>query len=272
MGRYRGRTFIRERVHVCGEYMDTEIYPVFQAPGKRRKKCRPTKAVQQKINQRNAERRLVRLVHANFTEEDLALALSYDEQHRPTDENEAKKIMQKFLRALRAQYKALGWGLKYIWTSEVGKTTGRIHHHLILSGGMDRDRLEALWGRGWANSKRLQFGADGVTGLARYMVKTQLNYRRYSCSRNLVRPVPAEFDGRMDRAEQQQMAEMVEDGTIYTEMERVYPDYECIEAEASRNEVNGCIYIRIFMRRKTPEMVEGRKLWRKRKREMLCET
>ena len=34
MGMYKGRTFIRERVHVCGNYLDTEIYPVFQVPGK----------------------------------------------------------------------------------------------------------------------------------------------------------------------------------------------------------------------------------------------
>ena len=269
MGRYRGRTFIRERVHVCGEYMDAEIYPVFQAPGKRRKKCRPTKEVQAKINQRNAERRLVRLVHANFTEEDLALALSYDRAHMPADEIAAKKIMQRFLRQLRQEYRKLGLELKYIWTSETGKTTGRIHHHLILSGGMDRDRLEELWGRGWANSKRLQFGDDGVTGLARYMVKTQLDYRRYSCSRNLVRPEPVELDGRMDRAEQQRLAEMVEDGTIYQEMEKIYPDYACIEAEAVRNEINHGVYIRIFMRRKTPEMIEGRKRARKRKRELM---
>ena len=136
---------------------------------------------------------------------------------------------------------------------------GRCHHHVILSGGIDRDRIEALWGQGYANSKRLQFGQKGVAGLACYMVKGQINYRRYNCSRNLIRPEPAEFDGRMDRAEQQRLAEMIEDGTIYNEMERVYPDYECIEAEAIRNEVNHCIYIRIFMRRKMAAVKEVRK-------------
>lgn len=250
MGRYRGRTFVRERVHVCGEYMDTEIYPVFQPAGKRRTKCRPTKEVQAKINQRNAERKLVRLVHANFTEEDLALGLSYDRAHMPADEREAKKIMQRFLRQLRQEYRKLGRELQYIWTTETGKTTGRIHHHLILSGGMDRDALEALWGRGWANSKRLQFGEHGITGLACYMVKSQLNYRRYNCSRNLERPEPAEFDGRIDRAQQEELAAMIEKGTIYTEMERVYPDFRCVDAEYHRNEINGGLYLRIFMRRR----------------------
>jgi hypothetical protein len=264
MGRYRGRTFIRERVHVCGEYLDTEIYPVFQAPGKRRKKCRPTRDVQEKINQRNAERRLTRLVHANFTEEDLALGLSYDDAHLVCVD-EAKKKLQRFLRILRGEYRKKGLELKYITTTEISKI-GRCHHHVILSGGVDRDRIEELWGQGYANSKRLQFGQKGVMGLACYMVKGQINYRRYNCSRNLIRPEPAEFDGRMDRAEQQRLAEMIEDGTIYTEMERVYPDYECVDAECSRNEVNGAYYIRIFMRRKTEALKEKRKERRKKMR------
>lgn len=249
MGRYRGRTFIRERVHVCGAYMDAEIYPVFQAPGKRRKKCRPTSEIQAKINQRNAERKLIRLVHANFTEEDIALGLSYDAEHLP-DQEQAKKILQRFLRKLRGEYRKKGIELKYITTTEIGKKSGRIHHHLILSGGIDRDRIERLWGQGYANSKRLQFGKTGIAGLACYMVKGQIDYRRYNCSRNLYRPEALEYDGRMDMAEQQRLAEMVEDGTIYTEMERVYPDYICVEAEAHRNEVNGAIYVRIFMRRR----------------------
>ena len=105
---YKGRTFIRERVHVCGNYLDTEIYPVFQVPGKRRKKCRPTREVQEKINQRNAERRLTRLVHVNFSEEDLALGLSYDNAHLPQNTGEAKKRLQRFLRLLRGEYKKMG--------------------------------------------------------------------------------------------------------------------------------------------------------------------
>lgn len=266
--RYRGRTFIRERVHVCGEFLDTEIYPVFQAPGKRRKKCKPTAAVQARINQRNAERRLIRLIHANFTQDDYSVGLDYDRKHLPGTVEEANELLRKFLRKLRREYKRRGIELKYISVTERGKKSGRPHHHVLIPQGMTRKEVEELWGNGRANADRLQFGDDGLTGLAKYIIKGHFNYRSYNCSRNLVRPEPAEFDGRMDRAEQQRLAEMVEDGTIYGEMERVYPDYECVEAECSKNEVNGGYYIRIFMRRKTPEMVEGRKQWRKRKREL----
>ena len=47
---YTGRTFNRESVYVCGDYMDGDIYPVFQAPGKRRSRCKPTSEIQQKIS------------------------------------------------------------------------------------------------------------------------------------------------------------------------------------------------------------------------------
>lgn len=269
MGRYRGRTFIRERVHVCGEYMVTEIYPVFQAPGKRRKKCRPTSEVQAKINQRNAEKRIVRLVHANFTPKDLEVGLSFDDGHRPQSVQEAEKALARFLRKLRALYKARGLELKYIRShAEEGDIGKRLHFHVFFSGGADRDEIESLWGNGYANCRRLQFRKDGLVGLARYTVKSKLAYRRYSCSRNLERPVPAEYDGRMGRAEQQRLAEMIEDGTIYQKMETVYPEYELIEAEAQRNEVNGCVYIWIFMRRKTPELAAKRKKKREERKEM----
>ena len=47
---YTGRTFNRESVYVCGDYMDGDIYPVFQAPGKRRSRCKPTSEIQQRKN------------------------------------------------------------------------------------------------------------------------------------------------------------------------------------------------------------------------------
>ena len=272
MGRYRGRSFIRERVHVCGEYMDTEIYPVFQAPGKRRKKCRPTSEVQARINQRNAEKRIVRLVHANFTKRDLEVGLSFDDEHRPQSVQEAEKALAKFLRKLRSLYKGRGLELKYIRShAEEGDIGKRFHFHVFFSGGADRDEIEELWGNGYANCRRLQFQKDGLVGLARYTVKSKLAYRRYSCSRNLVRPVPAEFDGRMDRAEQQRRAEKIEDGTIHQEMEAMYPGYELVEAEYSRNEVNGCIYIRIFMRRKTEALTAGRQEARAKRKRLMAE-
>lgn len=254
MRRYQGRTFVRETIHVCGEFLDADIYPVHQAPGKRRGKCRPTTEIQKKLNQRNAERKLIRLVHNNFTENDIALHITYEDGRMPPDEDSAKKILARYIRKLRALFKDRGIELKYISTTEVGKTTGRVHHHMILTGGIDRDTLEKMWGYGYANSKRLQFGREGVAGLACYMAKEAGQYRRWSCSRNLERPEPAQIDGRLHKADQEQLADAIDNGTIHQVMEEQYPGYELVDAEVIRNEVNRGIYIHMVMRRKKGKM------------------
>ena len=69
---YQGRYFTRSRVNVCGDYIDADIYPVFQPAGKRRKKCKPTSEIQKKLNQRNAAKHLVHMVRSNFGPEDMA--------------------------------------------------------------------------------------------------------------------------------------------------------------------------------------------------------
>ena len=96
---YRGRYFIRESVYVCGDYMDADIYPVFQPSGKRRARCKPTSAIQEKLNQKNAEKKITRLAHANFTEDDIALHLTYDEL--PEDDNAQPDLTDEELEADR---------------------------------------------------------------------------------------------------------------------------------------------------------------------------
>lgn len=145
---YTGRTFNRESVYVCGDYMDGDIYPVFQAPGKRRSRCKPTSEIQQKLNQKNAEKKLTRLVHSNFTEDDIALHLTYRPGEEPQTEEEAQHILSNYIRRLKRRYAKLGMELKYISCTEYGKTSGRVHHHVILSGGLDRDTIEKVWGLG----------------------------------------------------------------------------------------------------------------------------
>lgn len=64
-----------------GDYMEADCFPVFtESPirgKKRRARFRPTSEVQERYNQKLAERRLVRLIHANFTEADYSIGLDY---------------------------------------------------------------------------------------------------------------------------------------------------------------------------------------------------
>ncbi len=243
-----GRYFIRESVYICGDYMDAEVYPVFQPAGKRRARCKPTSEIQEKINQRNAEKMLTRLVHANFTGADLALHLTYGIP--PETLEEAKRDLYNFIRRVnRAREKAGLPKMKYIHRTEVGGRGGRFHHHLILSGGLDRDKLENLWGKGFANSKRLQFGEDGITGLAHYMAKERITYRRWSGSRNLIKPEPMVRDGALGRADTEEMAEAIEGKKAWQYFEERYPGFLLTDAEHTQNSVNRGVYIRVDMRR-----------------------
>lgn len=246
----KGRTFNRESVYVCGDYMDGDIYPVFQPAGKRRAKCRPTSEIQERLNQRNSEKRLTRLVHANFGPEDLALHLTYRRGEEPPDLPAAQRDLYNFLRRAKRRYKKLGLELKYISCTELGKRTGRVHHHVILSGGLDRDEIERLWSKGYANSKRLQFGEDGVTGLAHYMAKDKHFYKRWNQSRNLTIPEPAQFDGRLNMEDIREIVEAIEEGTAHRWFEERYPEFVLTEVSWSRNNINRGAYIRFAMRRR----------------------
>ena len=109
---YQGRTFIRESVYVCGNYMDADIYPVFQKPGRRRSRCKPTSEIQRRLNQKNAEKRLTRLVHTNFTEDDVALHLTYRPGEEPETKEGAQRDLQNYIRRLKRRYERktqTGW-------------------------------------------------------------------------------------------------------------------------------------------------------------------
>ena len=247
---YKGKTFNREQVYVCGEYMDADIYPVFQKPGARRKRCKPTSEIQAKLNQRNAEKKLTRLVHNNFTENDIALHLTYRNGEEPENEADALRVLGNFIRRLKRRYKKAGKELKYISCTEYGKKTGRVHHHLIINGGYDRDEIEKLWGRGYANSKRLQFEEDGVTGLARYIAKDKHFFKRWNQSRNLDIPEAAQYDGRLNMDDIAEIKEAIDSKSAYQYFEERYPDFELVEAVYTQNNINRGIYIHFEMRRR----------------------
>ena len=159
------KTVYREKRYYCGEYLDVYIYPTYRQGRSRGKRSKPTSAAQAKLNQRHREEKLVRLLHANFTPDDLEIHLTYQQQ--PESPEEAQRLLRNYIRRVQRARKKQGLPpLKYIAVTEKGSKNGRYHHHVTLSGGMDRDELEKLWGLGYANSRRLQFTESGLAGLA----------------------------------------------------------------------------------------------------------
>ena len=244
---YKGRFFIRQQLWLCGDYMEISTYPVWQKAGRRRKKCRPTSAVQERLNRKNREMRLTRLIHMNFTESDIAVHLTYSDK---VDQEEARRHITNFTARLKRRMAKAGLELRYILVTEAGKRSGRIHHHLIINGGLDRDEIEKLWGKGWANTKRLQFGDDGVSSLARYMVKGGVGYKAWSASRNLSKPEPVETDGGITMGDIEEQTDAIDHKRQYEYFESVYPEFELVESEYSKNSVNRGTYIYVMMKRK----------------------
>lgn len=233
------KTIYREKRYYCGEYLDVYIFPTYRQSNGRRSRSEPTTAAQKKLNQRHREEKLVRLLHANFTPDDLEIHLTYTVQ--PESEEEAARNARNYIRRIQRMRKKAGLPpLKYIVVTERGGKTGRYHHHITISGGLDRDAVEAAWGLGYANSRRLQFTETGLAGLGHYIVKKPVGKKAWNASKNLIDPDPKTRDGRISgrRAE-----ELARDTTNNAEYEKLYPGYFLAEAGAFHNDVNGGRYI-----------------------------
>lgn len=256
---YRGRWFVRRRVWVCGDLIDVDTYPVFQQPGQRRKKCRPTRAVQAELNRKNAELRLIRLVHANFGTADLTLDLTFRREMEP---EEAVRCLRAYFKRLRRRYRKEGAEVKYVYVLERGRS-GRTHIHMILNRGpLERDELEELWEEGYANARRLQFSEEGVAPLVEYITKggrtgKRAAYRRWSSSTNLIRPEPEEKDGAVTAKELAELADEVERCSAADRIRKEWPGYELVTAEAVRNLCNGGTYVHMRLCRR--ELWQGRR-------------
>lgn len=99
-------------------------------PGeKRKKKANKTKESQQKVNDRQTERRLTGILNENFDGSSWYVTWSYREDLRPKDIEELKLQISQLLRDLRKLYKKEGLVLKYVWTGRSGKAWSCPYSH-----------------------------------------------------------------------------------------------------------------------------------------------
>ncbi len=254
------RHFYREKKYICGDYMDIQIFPVYPTARSRGKRKKPTSDVQAKLNAENAKKKLLRLVHTNFTWKDYELTFTYKDKYRPDDEETAKKHIQNFFRRAKRLYKRNGIDLKYIWVMERAEQTGKIHFHAFLSGGVDRTAIEELWGFGYANSQALKFDENGVAGLVYYDLKDKpLTYRRWSCSKNLKKPEERQNDSRVTFARAKKLYDEAENVTsfmdTYPEYAKTLGDYIVSDVSALHNEFNGDYYFSIRLRKRAAKIL-----------------
>lgn len=249
---YRSTTFIREQRTYCGaQYMTVDLFQYTEAAQMatrkhRRRREKVSLPKQRNLNSKRARRYFIQLVNANFGLEDIHFTATYDRDHLPETEEDAKREVRNYLRRVEYRRRKLGLPpMKYIVVTEYGANGKRIHHHIIMSGGISRDDLELMWTQerinwkkaerdpayrrslrriGYANADRLQFGENGLEALARYLMKDPAGKKRWSGSQNLEKPVRATNDTKYSV---RMLERFAESGMIWERefWEKRYPGY-----------------------------------------------
>lgn len=178
---YSGAMLEIERTHctVCGRIIG------------RKGRGLPTGKAQEKINLRNAQLKLIRLMCENFKRGDYHITLTWE---RLPDRQAQQAALEKFLRRLRTAFKrSVGRELRYVCVRE--DRAVRPHYHLVCdSFALDAARLAELWGQGRVEVGTLDGNPD-YGWLARYLTKQEdqdRNKKRWSQSKNLRKPYEPE--------------------------------------------------------------------------------
>lgn len=258
------RCLYREIKYKCGDYLEIDLFPVFEYQRGRKKKRKPTSEIQKRLNQKNAERKLIRLLNTNFTEKDIRFDLTYREEKNPSSPEEAQKELQNFLRRVKRYRKKNNLtDLRYVAVTEIGEKKGRVHHHIIMSGDINISKLAKIWGRGYTTAKPLQFDNFGIAGIAKYLIKNPVLKKRWSASRNLKKPKTSKRDGRLPQFKVEEFGRSGDDNK--NEIEKLYKGYLLAGCETYYNDFNGRYYLTIRMYEDPKE--KRKRLWRKKKKQ-----
>lgn len=252
------RARICTRTILAGDMVEIDMYPVFlKKDMSRTEKAKASREAQKNLNNKNRVKNLVRLVNANFCKRDYIVHLTYEDGYLPTEER-AKKDMQNFLKKVRRRRKKRGLPpLKYIYVTEFipeGAQTKkvRIHHHMIMSGGLDRDEVEGLWGKGRCRVDRCQPDDFELTGFAQYISK-QLDRKpgqhSYCTSKNLDKPKVYKSITKLSR---RRFAEIIRMGDGKAELiEKLYKGkFKYLDSTTYVNDEFGGFYLYSRLRRR----------------------
>lgn len=254
----------RRRTTVSGPRIDAEVIPVFGRGVKTMlRKARTgngTPDAQKKANRDRSILRAIQIVEANFGKRDVALALTYNGE--PPAQDRVDKDLRNFTDRVKRRRKNLGLPeLKY-WAviggdemPAAGYSGKRPHIHIFMNGGISRDELELMWGKGFANVDRLQPGSEGLAAIATYFAKQiqdrkeTKGARRWRASKNLVKPVQRSRDAKMPNSRVRRIAYDFKNEAKAV-MEKLYPGYVMTEEPVVRySDYTPGVYIRCVLRR-----------------------
>lgn len=210
------RYYIKLTCEIKGHrYIEKHYDGRYGAPGMpREKKKKKTPEEMERQNCWRRARDLKRLIEANYGPGDWHVTLTCRPEERPGKE-EAPKVIRKFWRDLKKEYRKQGWELKIIIVIEIGER-GAVHWHMIVND-MHNGKISTaglirkLWDRGRTYFSPLDDSGDyGI--LAAYIVKNsgeskeseeKIEKQSYMRSRNLVKPkvIPEKVEARGWRKE-----------------------------------------------------------------------
>lgn len=167
-------------------------------PGRRREaRSMISTPARESLNAKLSWQKLMLVLAANFRSSDLVVTLTYRESALPKNREDAVRLVKNFIRRLRAQRRARGLPLKYVYTTEGYHSSGRLHHHIIINAtDGDFDIIRDLWHKHGDNVDFEQFGVDGPERWAKYLTKEpreqgrrHVGDRTWCASRGMVAPV-----------------------------------------------------------------------------------
>lgn len=266
----------RTKTIKAGPMVYVECFPVWDTATAQRARSEAKKEAhrkaQERLNRRNARKKLDRLVNTNFGSGDLIITCTYGHGKQPQDDEQAKKDIKNYMSRIKYRRKKRGLPeMKYIYVTEITVSAQygvRYHHHIIMSGGIGRDEAEACWGEkhgGICNAKKCQPTDRHLTGFSRYLTmdkrertmeedgkNPQRKMRRsWVPSKNLTDPVESVADKKISIRKAGRIAETVEDfGRAKEIFEKLYPECELLEVSAKRSQWAAGVYVYAEMRRK----------------------
>lgn len=246
--------------------MEVDIYnsPIVAVvpKGGRSKKQKVSATKQRNLNDKNAKRYFTQLLNTNFGEGDLHVTVTYAQV--PDSAEEAEREAANYIRRIAHQRKRLGLPLlKYVMVTEANSPKSgssdkpvRIHHHIVMNGGLERDAVEELWRKprkkgqkqgdriGYANADRLKPNDFGLEALSRYLTKDPKGKKRWSSSQNLEKPEYRTNDHKYSRRQVEKIVKDEIDNQIY--WERQYPGWALSECKPVYNDITGwAIYLKL---------------------------
>ena len=265
------KNFIREKRIYCGkEWLEVDIVPVTNMPEAGKGKTKESSQAQKNLNDKRSKRRFIQIANANFGEDDLHISATYNEEHLPMTLKEAEKNVHNYLdRVKRRMKRVTGQDLKYMLVTEYTPDEEdedkavRIHHHIIINGGLSRDDLELMWSTtrinwnkandreyrknidyiGFVNCDRLQPNENGIEGLVNYINKRKKGCKKWSTSMNLEKPKEKKNDHKYSFRKLRELAKTPEDKEVWRKQ---YPGYEPTKIDFQYNDYTGwSCYLRL---------------------------